>query len=178
MKAHLLAAIVVGLTPILEGCATRTEKAERWISKYPAGFRYQLECAELAQRTFHAISDASIRELQTERGSHRIGEMVTVTRDICRRWQSYGTYRVPKSPISPWRYSGLRLSNGLTYATGGWSIPELGHADGHITSSRGRQIFSGREGNERNWHIHPPFSDIMLGDRIADIPSLIGRIRR
>ena len=163
------------------------------------GFKLQIEVAQAASEAYHAIADTPIRELRTEEGARQIGVLVTNARDMYRRWQSYGDYNFPKNytyvndRMRVVRTGGVDYGDGLQYRIGQQGKPVniltaivtlggegtgLQAIEGGILSSRGRVIFGGNFGDERNWTLYPPFDDILKGDRIEDIPSLIGRIKR
>ena len=177
------------------GCASGPTKAERfqqWSSSLPVGFKKQIEVARAGQVVYHAISDTPIKELQTDAGARRIGNLVTAARDKYRSWKSYGNYRVARSPTG----AGIDYGDGMKYRRG-----DKGHKDdiienlfdvatlnlldtdrpstgGCIASSRGKVIFAGAWDRECDWTLAPPFDDILIGDRMEDIESLIGRIKR
>jgi len=196
------------LVIIFSGCASTppastTQLMAQWNSNLPDGFKIQLEVAKLTEEAYHAIVDTPIKELQTDAGSQRVGDLVTSARDKYRQWQSYGNYYVPR-PDPALFYSIHRAGSGgythgfkarfgsLTYDSGTpgnkGSVLEgllnfgntgsLPPSTGVIESSRGKAIFAGQYGYEWNWQAMQPFKDIMEGDRVADIPALIGRIKR
>ncbi|MEE8432747.1 MAG: hypothetical protein V3S16_15975 [Candidatus Desulfatibia sp.] len=193
---------------ILSGCATTpqvpaAQLMAEWNSRLPDGFKAQLGVARRAAEAYHAIVDTPIKQLQTESGAQQAGDLVTAARDKYRQWQSYGNYHVALPDRSLW-YSihragssgythGFRARFGsITYDSGTpgnkgsvlEAVMNLGNSGslppnaGVIASSRGKVIFLGRHRDERNWQTMQPFKDIMEGDRIADIPALIGRIKR
>lgn len=140
----------------------------------PSGLVAQLDAARAAAVAYHAITDTPIKELQTDDGSKRVGDLVTDARDKYRRWQSFGGYAVDDRAGG--NYGGVFYYKG--FGGGGLLTGGGPPQQGYIKSSRGRVIFSGPWRNERNWQVQPPFDDILLGDRIANIPALIGRIKR
>lgn len=169
---------------------TKKQRFDAWFSTFPAGFEQQIEVSYVANNVYHEIADTPIKELQTEAGAQRIGHLVTNARDKYRHWQSYGSYVVPRHPHG---IGGVNYASGLEYIQGEPGkqgnalefVMNLGLMDGSqpsiegtIKSSRGKVIFGGRAGDERNWHLYPPFDDILRGDRVANIPNLIGRIKR
>ncbi|MDP6179285.1 MAG: hypothetical protein QGG48_05280 [Desulfatiglandales bacterium] len=174
---------------VVAGCASSRPSYtfEQWMLGFPQGFNKQLEVAVAAEKAYHAITDTPIKELQTDRGAQRIGVLVTEARDKYRHWKSYGDYYVSRA------HGGVKYDSGMVYIQGyagksgsfiladiNWGIDDGSQPaiEGTIISSRGRAIFGGRYGDERNWIFNSPFNDILRGDRIADIPSLIGRIKR
>jgi hypothetical protein len=176
---------------LLNGCVStpREQLYEEWISKFPEGFKMQVEVARAATRAYHYITDTSITNLQTEEYALQAGVLVTAARDKYRQWQSYGHYVVPRGPFY---HNGVKYGDGMEYVQGNegvnlnfggylhWEASdeyEL-YDEGAILSSRGRPIFAGQYGDERIWHLKPPFNEILKGDRIADIPDLIGKIKR
>ena len=196
------------LIVIFSGCVSAppvptTQLMAQWNSNLPSGFKIQLEVAMLAEEAYHAIVDTPIKELQTEAGAQRVGDLVTSARDKYRQWQSYGNYHVPRASralcysihrpgSSGYTYGFKARFASFTYDSGTpgneGSVLEalmnfgnsgsLPPSAGVIESSRGKAIFAGRYGDERNWQAMQPFKDIMEGDRVADIPALIGRIKR
>ncbi len=198
--------IIFTILILTSGCAHPTKRVSdaelltTWNSRLPIGFKIQMELSLLAEQAYHVITDTPIKQLQTEYGAKKVGDLVTAVRDKYRQWQSYGNYNVPRYytyrtqliKTDPNRLYNTRINwtSGQTYTAGtlgtnlsGTIYGLMGERNkqpiqGTITSSRGRIIFAGRWGDERNWGIQPPFRDIMQGDRIADIPALIGRIKR
>ncbi|MBT7251400.1 hypothetical protein HN604_01635 [archaeon] len=176
------------------GCKAPVSTQERinnWTSSFPLGFQKQIEVARAAEYVYHTIADTPMVNLQTEEGSRELGLLVTMARDKYRQWQSYGGYYVPQRS----RYGllgGVRFGDGIIYEPGqkgksGNPIRFIfGHTtdgskptiQGYIQSSRGRAIFGGRWNEERNWVLNSPFREILQGDRIANIPNLIARIKR
>jgi hypothetical protein len=122
-------------------------------------------------------------------GALQAGYYVTAARDKYRQWQSYGFYVIPRGPFY---HNGVKYGDGMEYAQGNegvngnfgvfinWEASDGNELDdeGAILSSRGRPIFAGRYGDERIWPLKSPFDEILKGDRIADIPDLIGKIKR
>jgi hypothetical protein len=183
------------LFPILvlfSGCVStpREQLYKEWISQFPEGFKMQVEVARAATEAYHYITDTSITNLQEYgAGALKAGDLVTAARDKYRQWQSFGFYVVPRGPFSQ---NGVKYGDGMEYAQGNigvngnfgvflnWEASNGYEQDdeGAILSSRGRPIFAGRYGEERIWPLKSPFDEILKGDRIADIPSLIGKIKR
>jgi len=185
---RLLTALALFALLLTTGCASTPRPTfEEWTASWPAGFQAQLEVARHAEHVYHTIADTPIRELQTEKGARELGDLVTQARDKYRHWQSYGNYHVPRTyPGSLWD-SGFAYHQGKPGKQGNivTFVFELGFRDGSepaiegtIVSSRGRVIFGGRHGDERNWILNSPFNDILVGDRVADIPSLLAKIKR
>lgn len=178
-----------------------SQRLTAWDAQLPDGFKVQIELAQLAEKTYHTITDTPIKQLQTESGAQQLGDLITSTRDKYRQWKSYGEYYVPlpdrdicyNNGNHQFPSQGARVNFGqITYDSGTpgnkgsllESIMDFGNdksspsSAGYIKSSRGKVIFIGVRGDEINWRIMEPFKDIMEGDRIADIPALIGRIKR
>lgn len=166
---------------------------EEWTNQFPTGLTAQLSAAEAAATAFHAISDTPMDELQSDAGAKLIGALVTDARDKYRHWQSYGEYSFPHM----WTRVGVGQSTaGLVdweiansfcdefHGEFSWNTLYCGvcfhqyHGVGQFATSRGRVVFSGPPHSPRSWKIHEPFKSILLGDRIADIPELVGKIRR
>jgi len=179
---------------LLSGCVS-TPRDKEWISQFPAGFTNQVEVARAAAEAYHYITDTSITNLQEySPGARQAGVLVTAARDKYRQWQSYGFYVVPRGPFyqNGVKYGDGNPTNGVEYAQGNkgvnmnfgvflhWEASEEyePYDEGAILSSRGRPIFAGRYGEERIWNLKSPFDEILKGDRIADIPDLIGKIKR
>lgn len=177
---------------LLSGCisAPREQLYKEWISQFPEGFNKQVEVTRNATEAYHYITDTSITNLQEySLGARIAGDLVTKARDKYRLWQSYGFYVVPRGPFY---HNRVKNGDGIEYVQGNegvnlnfgvfvhWEAAdgyEL-NDEGAILSSRGHPIFAGRYGEERIWNLKPPFDEILIGDRIADIPDLIGKIKR
>jgi len=149
----------------------------------------QVEVARAATLAYHYITDTSITNLQKEEFALQAGVLVTKARDKYRLWQSYGNYDVPRGPFY---HNRVIYRDGMEYEQGNdgvnlnfgvflhWEASnqyEPGD-EGAILSSRGRPIFAGRYGDERIWLLKNPFDEILKGDKLDDIPDLIGRIKR
>ncbi len=207
-KTLTLRLAIVCLSLLFSACASTpvpkipaSRRFAEWNAHLPDGFKVQIELAQLAERAYHTITDTPIKQLQTESGAQQLGDLITSVRDKYRQWKSYGEYYVPL-PHSDICYNngnnqfpsqGVRAKIGqITYDSGTpgnkgsllEAIMDFGNdksspsSAGYIKSSRGKVIFIGVRGDEINWRIMEPFKDIMEGDRIADIPALIGKIKR
>jgi hypothetical protein len=200
MKAYkiTLGAFLFSMLVLLNGCPTTSPPCglpyEEWISKFPEGFKKQVEVARAAAEAYHYITDTSITNLQSDEVAQQtVGELVTKARDKYRQWQSYGFYVVPSGPCY---HNRVKFADGIYYVQGnegeyldfgkfsGWEarngdeLYDKSYDEGVILTSRGRPIFAGQYGKERVWKLMPPFDAILIGDRIADIPALIGQIKR
>ncbi|MBU0529684.1 hypothetical protein KKF86_08020 [bacterium] len=151
---------------------------EAWKTSFPSGLDTQLEVANAATKVYHAITDTPIKELQTEEGSRRLGSLVTDARDKYRHWQSYGSTWIPYPPRN--LTDNRVLYDDIIFDCGYNTTKIFNQAGdlGYIKTWRGRLIFSGTSMDTRYWELHEPFDDILIGDRIADIPYLIGKIKR
>jgi ABC-type Fe3+-hydroxamate transport system substrate-binding protein len=193
MKTYkiMFSAFLFSILVLFSGCVStpREQLYKEWISQFPEGFDAQVKVAHAVAEAYHYITDTSINKLQTDEGALPAGVLVTAARDKYRQWQSYGYYVVPRGPFYQ---NGVKYGDGMEYAQGNkgvngnfgvfrhWEASEEyePYDEGAILSSRGRPIFAGRYGDERIWNLKPPFDEILKGDRIADIPDLIGKIKR
>lgn len=182
---------LISFLPSLLSCTSppKPMPVKEWIWQFPDGLVAQLSAAEASANAYHLISDTSIEELQTDAGAHRIGEMVTEARDKYRHWKSYGFYQFPPTQVIlnegwsgvdelvDWRSpnNGEFIWNDLKCYFSG----KFGRSPSYISTSRGQLIFSGSPGiPPTQWTLHEPFASILMGDRISDIPALIGEIKR